>query len=404
MSEQNPASGHHSSTAPHDPEHDPTAVLRPRARLRRRASPRRVVSTTGETLAGVLAAQRPAARAHPAVEHRRRRRGLRPGPPRAGGLGAHVDRRPRRRAAAPARPRARPPGRDHRPDRAGSRARPASTPSTSRPHRADRALLRAHGARAPRHPARSAACSRCSPGSRSTACPRVSSASSRPGTTPSRWRCATASRPCSPATRSSPSPTPRRCSPRCSAPSCSRRPASRASCGRSSPARPARSARAMIERADYICFTGSTATGKLIAAQCAERLIGCSLELGGKNPILVLRDADVEKAAEGAVRASFSNAGQLCVSMERMFVADQIYDRFVERFVARTEAMTLGASHRLGRRHGLADLAGPARHRAPPTSTTPSPRAPGCSPAAGRAPTSARSSSSRPSSRASRPT
>jgi succinate-semialdehyde dehydrogenase / glutarate-semialdehyde dehydrogenase len=101
---------------------------------------------------------------------------------------------------------------------------------------------------------------------------------------------------------------------------------------------------AMIKRADYICFTGSTATGRSIATGCAERLIGCSLELGGKNPILVLRDADLEKAAEGAVRAAFSNAGQLCVSMERMFVADQVYDRFLERFVARTEAMTLGAT------------------------------------------------------------
>ncbi len=100
----------------------------------------------------------------------------------------------------------------------------------------------------------------------------------------------------------------------------------------------------IIERSDYICFTGSTATGKVIAKQCAERLIGCSLELGGKNPILVLRDADVERAAEGAVRATFSNAGQLCVSTERMFVADQIYDRFVERFVARTNAMSLGAT------------------------------------------------------------
>ncbi|MCW2796087.1 succinic semialdehyde dehydrogenase [Nocardioides sp.] len=100
----------------------------------------------------------------------------------------------------------------------------------------------------------------------------------------------------------------------------------------------------IVEQADYVCFTGSTATGKLIARGCAERLIGCSLELGGKNPLLVLRDADLEKAAEGAVRASFSNAGQLCVSMERMFVADQVYDRFVERFVARTQAMTLGAT------------------------------------------------------------
>ncbi|VXB01988.1 succinic semialdehyde dehydrogenase [Nocardioides sp. AX2bis] len=101
---------------------------------------------------------------------------------------------------------------------------------------------------------------------------------------------------------------------------------------------------AIIDRADYVCFTGSTATGRTVARRCAERLIGCSLELGGKNPMLVLRDADLEKAAEGAVRASFSNAGQLCVAMERMFVSDQVYDRFVERFVARTKAMTLGAS------------------------------------------------------------
>jgi len=100
----------------------------------------------------------------------------------------------------------------------------------------------------------------------------------------------------------------------------------------------------IIGRSDYVCFTGSTATGKIIAKGCAEKLIGCSLELGGKNPILILRDADLDKAAEGAVRASFSNAGQLCVSMERMFVADQVYDRFVERFVQRTEAMTLGAT------------------------------------------------------------
>lgn len=101
---------------------------------------------------------------------------------------------------------------------------------------------------------------------------------------------------------------------------------------------------AVIAQADYVCFTGSTATGKSVAAACADRLIGCSLELGGKNPLLVLRDADLERAAEGAVRATFSNSGQLCVSMERIFVADQVYDRFVERFVARVEAMTLGST------------------------------------------------------------
>lgn len=99
----------------------------------------------------------------------------------------------------------------------------------------------------------------------------------------------------------------------------------------------------MIQQADYVCFTGSTATGRIIAQQCADRLIGCSLELGGKNPILVLRDADIDKAVEGAVRACFSNAGQLCVSTERMFVADQVYDRFREKFVAATKAMRLDA-------------------------------------------------------------
>jgi acyl-CoA reductase-like NAD-dependent aldehyde dehydrogenase len=99
----------------------------------------------------------------------------------------------------------------------------------------------------------------------------------------------------------------------------------------------------MIERSDYICFTGSTPTGKLIAKQCADRLIGCSLELGGKNPILILRDADIDRAVEGAVRACFSNAGQLCVSTERMFVADQVYDRFRDKFVAATKAMRLSA-------------------------------------------------------------
>jgi len=99
---------------------------------------------------------------------------------------------------------------------------------------------------------------------------------------------------------------------------------------------------AIMEQADYVCFTGSTATGKIVAAKCAERLIGCSLELGGKNPLLVLRDADIAKAAQGAVRATFNNAGQLCVSTERLFVADQIYDRFVDRFVKKTEEMKLG--------------------------------------------------------------
>jgi len=98
---------------------------------------------------------------------------------------------------------------------------------------------------------------------------------------------------------------------------------------------------AIIDRADYVCFTGSTATGRRVAQQAAQRLIGCSLELGGKNPMLVLRDADLDRAAEGAVRGCFSSAGQLCVSMERLYVADAVYDRFVQKFLKRVQAMRL---------------------------------------------------------------
>jgi succinate-semialdehyde dehydrogenase / glutarate-semialdehyde dehydrogenase len=101
---------------------------------------------------------------------------------------------------------------------------------------------------------------------------------------------------------------------------------------------------AIIDRADHVCFTGSTATGRHVAQQAAQRLVGCSLELGGKNPMLVLRDADVDRAAEGAVRGCFSSAGQLCVSMERLYVAEEIYDRFVQRFVERVQAMRLSAA------------------------------------------------------------
>ena len=99
----------------------------------------------------------------------------------------------------------------------------------------------------------------------------------------------------------------------------------------------------LINRADFIMFTGSTATGIIVAEQCATRLIGFSGELGGKNPLLVLNDADVQRAAKGAVRASFSNSGQLCVSTERAYVHADVFDEFIETFVRETKAMTLGA-------------------------------------------------------------
>ncbi len=100
----------------------------------------------------------------------------------------------------------------------------------------------------------------------------------------------------------------------------------------------------LIAAVDYLCFTGSTATGRVVARRCAEHLIGCSLELGGKNPLLVLDDADVEAAAAGAVRAAFGNAGQLCVSVERIYVAEALHDAFVSAFVAKTRTLRLGRS------------------------------------------------------------
>lgn len=104
----------------------------------------------------------------------------------------------------------------------------------------------------------------------------------------------------------------------------------------------------IIAAADYVMFTGSTATGRRIAQQCAERLIGCSLELGGKNPMIVLADADLDAAVAGAVRGSFASAGQLCMSMERIYVEEPLYDRFVEAFGKATSEMRLGSELAFG--------------------------------------------------------
>lgn len=113
---------------------------------------------------------------------------------------------------------------------------------------------------------------------------------------------------------------------------------------------------AVVEHADYVSFTGSTRTGRDVATRAAARLIGVSLELGGKNALLVLEDADLDKAAEGAVRACFSSAGQLCISIERLFVHASVADAFLERFTARTRALKLGTALAYGA--GMGSLAG----------------------------------------------
>ncbi|MEU6619676.1 succinic semialdehyde dehydrogenase [Streptomyces litmocidini] len=102
---------------------------------------------------------------------------------------------------------------------------------------------------------------------------------------------------------------------------------------------------ALMDNADYMMFTGSTATGRQIASDAGKRLIGASLELGGKNAMIVLDDADIDKAAEGAVNACFPSAGQLCVSIERLYVAESIRDKFVAAFVARTRKLKIGAAY-----------------------------------------------------------
>ncbi|WP_298329740.1 succinic semialdehyde dehydrogenase [Haloactinopolyspora sp.] len=101
---------------------------------------------------------------------------------------------------------------------------------------------------------------------------------------------------------------------------------------------------AVVDHADYVSFTGSTRAGRKIAARLGERLVGASLELGGKNAMVVLDDADVDRAAESAVRACFSNAGQLCVSVERIYVASALHEAFVSRFLDRVRDLRLGAS------------------------------------------------------------
>jgi acyl-CoA reductase-like NAD-dependent aldehyde dehydrogenase len=101
---------------------------------------------------------------------------------------------------------------------------------------------------------------------------------------------------------------------------------------------------ALGERADFIMFTGSTRTGRLVARQAAERLIGCSLELGGKNPMIVLADADLDAAVDGAIRGCFASAGQVCVSIERIYVHEAIAEPFTRRLADRARALKVGAS------------------------------------------------------------
>lgn len=101
----------------------------------------------------------------------------------------------------------------------------------------------------------------------------------------------------------------------------------------------AETGQAMIEVVDYICFTGSTATGRKVAEAAARALIPANLELGGKDPMIILESADPEKAAAIALRASIVATGQACQSIERIYVARKISDRFLTELVRLASAV-----------------------------------------------------------------
>lgn len=101
----------------------------------------------------------------------------------------------------------------------------------------------------------------------------------------------------------------------------------------------------LIDRANYVMFTGSVETGRQVGERAARNLIGCCLELGGKNPMVVLEDADLDEAVASAVFGAFANAGQLCMHIERIYLPQSRYAEFRDRFVAATEALTIGAAY-----------------------------------------------------------
>lgn len=99
----------------------------------------------------------------------------------------------------------------------------------------------------------------------------------------------------------------------------------------------------LIEGCDFVTFTGSTEVGRNVAAQAGEQLIGCSLELGGKNASVILDDVDLDRAVEGAVNGCFASAGQLCISIERLYVPKTMASEFTRRFVDVLEDLHLSA-------------------------------------------------------------
>jgi len=100
---------------------------------------------------------------------------------------------------------------------------------------------------------------------------------------------------------------------------------------------------ALIDESDYLQFTGSERTGKVVMKRAAETLTPVSLELGGKDPMIVTRDADLERAVNATAWGGLLNAGQICISIERVYVEEPVYDEFVGKLTEKVKTLRQGA-------------------------------------------------------------
>ena len=131
-----------------------------------------------------------------------------------------------------------------------------------------------------------------------------------------------------------------------------------------SPPATARTGQALIGQVDCVMFTGSSRTGKAVMKAAADALIPCYLELGGKDPMIVCADADLERAANAAAFYSMNNGGQVCISVERVYVEAPVYDEFVQRVTDNVRELRQGPPQGAGqRRRRRGDVPAADRHR-----------------------------------------
>lgn len=109
---------------------------------------------------------------------------------------------------------------------------------------------------------------------------------------------------------------------------------------------------ALVGEVDFLHFTGSTAVGRTVARQAGARLTPASLELGGKNPAIVRHDADLRRALPGILQGCFSSTGQLCISTERLYVHEDLFEDFLAHFAAEAEALEMNARYDFSARMG----------------------------------------------------